>query len=148
MLMKIAEAYANGASLALDALDTEAGGEGLSKEAAEEFGSDVIGEFVKQAEIRFASRNEAFAEAINFLAANGHEKAAEELAEAAEAEAGATQDEAMSEEDPDDEVAVAAAIQGAAEVIAEQTGADMDNPEEAAEVVAAAEEVVGEALAG
>lgn len=147
MLTKIAESYAKGAMLAAEAFDAEQGGEGISKEASEDFGNDVVEEFIKQAEIRYATRNEAIADAVDFLTEYGHEKAAEELAEAAEAEAGATQEEAMSEEDPDEEVAIAAAIQGAAEVIAEQTGADMSNPEEAAEVVAAAEEVVGEALA-
>ena len=148
MLTKIAESYASGALLAVEALDAQSGGKGIAKEASEAFGNDVSGEFIKQAELRFASRTEAMGDAIDFLVEHGHDKAAEELAEAAEAEAGATQEEAISEEDPDDEVAVAAAIQGAAEVIADQTGADMDNPEEAAEVVAAAEEVVGEALAG
>lgn len=148
MLTKIAESYASGVQIARDAIAEQKGESLLDKSAAEEQGNAIVAEFVKQASLRYDARFEAFEDAVGMLKEAGHDKAAEALAEAAEAEAEDTNAEAMSEEDPDEEVAIAAAVEGATKVIAEEIGADMSDPEQAAAVEEAAEEAVAEALEG
>jgi len=142
MLTKIAQSYAYGVQAARNAIAVKNDGEGLSKEASEKIAEDAVFGFAKLAEIRFDARQEAFEDVVAELKTRGYDKAAEELAEAADAEAEAVNEEANSEEEPDDEVKIEAMVQGAAEIIAAETGKAPEDED----VQNAAEEVIAEQI--
>ncbi len=115
-MYKLAEAFYAGRSLVADAIETEEG----EKVASEVRGNIEADKAVD--EIKMASYFETLQLAHDFLVKNGHTKAADDLANAAQEEAAAV------EEEPDDEAVGKAIVDGAAAQIADATDSDPDDP--------------------
>ena len=115
-MYKLAEAFYAGRSLVADAIETEEG----EKVASEVRGNIEADKAVD--EIKMASYFETLQLAHDFLVKNGHTKAADDLANAAQEEA------ASVEEEPDDEAVGKAIVDGAAAQIADATDSDPDDP--------------------
>lgn len=143
-LAQMTELYNLGVSGAMDRLVkmAEDGDSGLSMDAVEKVAEaraqDTISNVAYQTKI--ATMVGTLGSTINFLRETGHTKAAEAVEAAAEEELAAADvpPEALEEGEIGEEEAVAAAMQGAAQVIADATGSTPDDPdvqEAAAEVV-------------
>ena len=116
-MYKLAEAFYTGRELVAQAIEAEEG----EKVASEVRGSIEADKAVD--EIKLATYFETLQLAHDFLVKKGHTKAADDLANAAQEEANAV------EEEPDEEAIGKAIVDGAAAQIADATGTDPDDPD-------------------